>query len=376
MKSKQQPLSSDQLDEGLDLLFEQFGNSMTALQLQDIQSSEQALVKARNLYQQVTIGVKKDETIPLKIVVNLIEIPTRLLRSTFFSLEERYAKALEELQLAKAICDEVNASLQQLPQSFYASEPYVGFMDLFRFMFLYYDRVVATTTSIITGTIAKNDGLYVDEVGMYRNAAAELRKVNNLNFKVSDIKSYDVILPMVNLLNHLADIHEKKAEKLEEKRKRIEFLSPIDKKVFLVHGHNEAVLRELKEMLEEAGIEPVILKYEQDDGKTLIEKFEHYGRLCAFAFVIVTPDDWVENKKKKYFQARPNVLFELGWFCGRYGRDKVRIIQQKETPLPSDLNGIVTIEFTEHVEEAYRKIIAVLEKANILQPKAKKQVSV
>src|SRR5829696_9364294 len=88
-------------------------------------------------------------------------------------------------------------------------------------------------------------------------------------------------------------------------------------------------------------------------GKTVIEKFEHYGRLCAFAFVIITPDDWVENNSKKYFQARPNVLFKLGWFCGRYGRDNVRILRQEETPLPSDLNGLITIDFNKQLEEVY-----------------------
>lgn len=105
-----------------------------------------------------------------------------------------------------------------------------------------------------------------------------------------------------------------------------------------------------------------ILSDEDDDGKTVIEKFEHYGRLCAFAFVIITPDDWVENNGKKYFQARPNVLFELGWFCGRYGRDNVRVLRQEETPLPSDLNGLITIDFNKQLEEVYRRIISVLQK--------------
>lgn len=84
---------------------------------------------------------------------------------------------------------------------------------------------------------------------------------------------------------------------------------------------------------------------------------------------MVTPDDFVENKKKKYYQGRPNVLFELGWFCGRFGRDKVRILRQRDTQLPSDLNGLVTIDFYEKLEEVYRKITFDLEYNGIIERK-------
>src|SRR5690606_41688634 len=115
------------------------------------------------------------------------------------------------------------------------------------------------------------------------------------------------------------------------------------------------------------GIEPVVLRAIPDNGHTVIEKFVEYTRHCAFAFVRFTPDDLVENKKKKYFQGRPNVLFELDWFCGRFGRDKVRILRQKDTQLPSDLNGIVTIDFHERLEEVFRKITFDLEYNGILE---------
>ncbi|MET0754225.1 MAG: TIR domain-containing protein, partial [Pyrinomonadaceae bacterium] len=99
---------------------------------------------------------------------------------------------------------------------------------------------------------------------------------------------------------------------------------------------------------------------------TIIEKFEHYGRICAFAFVLVTPDDTVTVDEATYFQARPNVLFELGWFCGRYGRAKVRILNQKKTPLPSDLHGLETYEFDEKISEISENIKADLINAGIL----------
>jgi hypothetical protein len=44
----------------------------------------------------------------------------------------------------------------------------------------------------------------------------------------------------------------------------------------------------------------------------------------------------------------------------------VRILRQKDTPLPSDLGGLVNIDFNETLEEVFRKIKADLETAGII----------
>ena len=45
-------------------------------------------------------------------------------------------------------------------------------------------------------------------------------------------------------------------------------------KVFIVHGHNESVLKDVELFLQKLGLEPVILKDQPNKGKTIIEKFE------------------------------------------------------------------------------------------------------
>ena len=67
-----------------------------------------------------------------------------------------------------------------------------------------------------------------------------------------------------------------------------------------------------------------------------------------------------------YNQARPNVIFELGWFYGRLGRDRVCILYRKGTSIPSDLGGIGRGEFTDSVEEKIIEIEAELEAAGLL----------
>jgi predicted nucleotide-binding protein len=174
-------------------------------------------------------------------------------------------------------------------------------------------------------------------------------------------------LGLINLMNKIADTHEKKVERLIESRKHISYLPAINNKIFLIHGHGMTYVREFKDLMKSRlGIEPIILFEQPDNGKTIIEKIETHGKDCAFAFSIFTPDDWVENNGKKYFQARPNVIYELGWFSGRYGRDKVRIIKQKGTDIPSDLSGLITINFTNSIEEVFLRIEKELKAAGLI----------
>ena len=65
----------------------------------------------------------------------------------------------------------------------------------------------------------------------------------------------------------------------------------VEQKVFIVHGQNEAKKLELKDFLAKLALDPVILHQQNDLGKTIIEKFEHYASQCAFAVVLLTPDD-------------------------------------------------------------------------------------
>ncbi|RYG01488.1 MAG: hypothetical protein EOO02_12670, partial [Chitinophagaceae bacterium] len=289
----------------------------------------------------------------------------RLIRSGYYSADEKHKKSLEEAEASVRICDEIDTILDQLPRESPELSDFRIIIDVFPFMCRYFEHTARALVGVKKVELDKSQFKYVDEVNVYRESATEFRKINDAPFGNVTPDFENMFVALAGMLNKFADIYEAKADRVEESHKRIQFLAPIDTKVFIVHGHNEVALRELERILESFKLDPIVLKDEADNGRTIIEKFEHYGRLCGFVFVIVTPDDWVENKKTKYFQARPNVLFELGWFSGRYGRDKVRVLVQKGTPLPSDLHGLVNIEFNDKVEEAYRKIKEDLQVAGI-----------
>ncbi len=138
--------------------------------------------------------------------------------------------------------------------------------------------------------------------------------------------------------------------------------------VFLIHGRDEAKWRELKDIVQsEFRLNPIVLMQQPEAGvKTAIEKFEHYAESCAYAIAVFTPDDEVTAGSQTYLQARPNVIYELGWFCGRLGRGNVMLLLKEGTSIFSDFGGIIQKRFMSNVSEKIVDIRRDLEAVGVL----------
>lgn len=115
-------------------------------------------------------------------------------------------------------------------------------------------------------------------------------------------------------------------------------------KVFIVHGHDENLKIRLARLIEQQGIEPIILHEQDNLGKTIIEKIEHYGKSVGAAIVLFTPDDTGKSNKETEYRnrARQNVIFEAGYFLGYLGRDRIiPLVSDINIELPGDLQGVV-----------------------------------
>jgi len=71
---------------------------------------------------------------------------------------------------------------------------------------------------------------------------------------------------------------------------------------------------------------PIILNEQANEGRTIIEKFEEESQEVSAVIVLLSGDDICidkENQRKRLKRARQNVVFELGYFIGKFGRKKV-----------------------------------------------------
>ena len=115
-------------------------------------------------------------------------------------------------------------------------------------------------------------------------------------------------------------------------------------KVFIVHGHDTNLKLEVARLLENQGIEAIVLHEQVNAGMTIMEKIESYGNTVNAAIILFTPDDDGKAKKEEVLKsrARQNVVFEAGYFAGLLGRNRtILIISDDNIELPGDLSGIV-----------------------------------
>lgn len=117
------------------------------------------------------------------------------------------------------------------------------------------------------------------------------------------------------------------------------------KEVFVIHGRNNEAKETVARFLTKLELTPVILHEQPNQGQTIIEKFEQNARV-GFAVALLTPDDvgaleGEENNLKP--RARQNVVFELGYFLGRLGRERVCALTKGNVEIPSDYDGVVYI---------------------------------
>ena len=119
-----------------------------------------------------------------------------------------------------------------------------------------------------------------------------------------------------------------------------------NKRVFVVHGHDNGAKEETCRFIEQMGLEAVVLHEQPNEGKTIIEKLEHNANV-AFAVILLTPDDKgasIADQEHYRFRARQNVMLELGYFLALLGRDRVCALLKGNVEIPSDYRAVLHIE--------------------------------
>ncbi|MFN0037560.1 MAG: STING domain-containing protein [Saprospiraceae bacterium] len=83
-------------------------------------------------------------------------------------------------------------------------------------------------------------------------------------------------------------------------------------------------------------------------GRSIFETLMELLSFFEYGVMVGTADDYVEvpSRGEKHIEARDNVIFELGLFYGRLGREKVFFLKEKGAKTPSDLLGIALPDFS------------------------------
>lgn len=119
------------------------------------------------------------------------------------------------------------------------------------------------------------------------------------------------------------------------------------RKVFIVHGRDEAMRKAVQAFLHQVGLDDVVLSEALNKGDTIMEKFDREARACGYAIVLFSPDDVGGLKAVGKAvpsispRARQNVILELGYFVAMLGRANVFVLTAGSVEMPSDFSGVV-----------------------------------
>lgn len=141
-------------------------------------------------------------------------------------------------------------------------------------------------------------------------------------------------------------------------------------RIFIVHGSEDDALDQLRLVLYTLGLEPLVQKNVDGRGMNLFQALmDNISKESDFAIVLMTPDDYgyrkTQTETDRQPRARQNVILEAGMALARLGSDRVAILKKGALELPSDLEGIIRLEFNSNVKEIAHKIAQRLTGAGI-----------
>ena len=111
--------------------------------------------------------------------------------------------------------------------------------------------------------------------------------------------------------------------------------------VFLVYGHDHRAKHEVMNFLAQIGIHAIDISAKPSQGRTILDQIKYYSPV-DYAIVLLTSDDIVLSKGgRKSRRPRQNVVFELGFFIGLLGSDRVCTLRKGKTEILSDYHGVI-----------------------------------
>jgi len=122
---------------------------------------------------------------------------------------------------------------------------------------------------------------------------------------------------------------------------------PVSPKIFIVRGSDGGARETVTRFIEEIDLQAVPV-CEQAGGRSVMEQIESHGE-GGFAILLLSPEDLgLTSGSAPELRPTMNVLMELGYFIGRFGRSKIcAFAVSRALGLPVDVAGVRLESFDE-----------------------------
>ncbi len=114
------------------------------------------------------------------------------------------------------------------------------------------------------------------------------------------------------------------------------------RKVFISHGHDDVAKKDVTRFVEALNFRPVVLSDLSQPGHTVIELLEACSNV-GYAIIVLSPDDVggrQDTTQELQSRARQNVIFEMGYFVAKLGRQNVFVLHKGGVEMPSNYKGV------------------------------------
>jgi predicted nucleotide-binding protein len=114
------------------------------------------------------------------------------------------------------------------------------------------------------------------------------------------------------------------------------------RRTFISHGRSKDWYEVQAHLEKDLKLDTLELAQEASQGQTIIEKLESNADRCDAAVIVMSGDDADASGQAR---VRENVMHEIGYFQGKYGRNNVVLLHEDGVSVPTNLSGIVYIAY-------------------------------
>jgi predicted nucleotide-binding protein len=115
--------------------------------------------------------------------------------------------------------------------------------------------------------------------------------------------------------------------------------------------------KRVKDSLAQVGVEALIWSEAFSAGTSILGALDEILATCSASVMILTDDDAVMARGHQRKVPRDNLIYELGLFHGRHGRNRTFVLAPASVTLPTDLSGLVYLRMDpERMEPAIHQL--------------------